>query len=128
MARIVTDTNAWLAYFRNEECSFFEISLSAGILEIPALVKLELLGNVLSNKERKALEELLSGVPTIGLNEDHFLRAAKLKADLQEKGISISARDSHIIQCAIDRDAILLSNDPLFIKIQDSTTVKVQMW
>lgn len=128
MASLVTDTGAWLAFFRNEDCSAFEIGLGAGILEIPALVKLELLGNVLGSKERKQLEEILSGVPTLGLSEDHFLRAARLKADLEEKGIRLSARDSHILQCARDRNAVLLSDDPLFTKIQDSTAVKVQMW
>lgn len=128
MAKIITDTNAWLAYFRNEECALFEMGLSAGVLEIPALVKLELLGNVLTPKERKALEELLSGVPTVGLSDEHLTRAAKFKAEMREKGISLSARDSHILQCAKDREAILLSNDPLFIKIQESTAVKVQMW
>jgi predicted nucleic acid-binding protein len=82
---------------------------------------------VLAPKERKALEQVLEPLPVLGADPAHLTRAARLKAELQERGISISARDAHVLQCAKDRDAILISNDPLFLRIQKSAGVRVQM-
>lgn len=128
MSLFVTDSSPWIAYFQGEDCAILETGLMVGAVGIPALVKVELLGNVLSAKDRKVLEKALESLPVLGLEPEHFLRAAKLKADLQEKGCSISARDAHILQVAIDQGAILISSDPLFQRIQKSAGVRVQMW
>ena len=127
MALLVSDISAWIDFFRGESSSLLEMGLEAGTLEIPAMVKVELLGNMLAARERKALEQVLEPLPVLGLDDDHLTRAAKLKAELQEQGISISARDAHVLQCAKDRGAILISNDPLFLRIQKSAGVRVQM-
>jgi predicted nucleic acid-binding protein len=115
-------------FFRGGECTLLEAGLAAGVVEIPALVKIELLGNVLGAKERKALEQALADLPVIGLDLAHLERAARLKAQLAEWGTAVSARDAHVLQCAKDRQAILISADPLFLRIQKSAGVKVQMW
>lgn len=127
MALLVSDISPWIDFFSGERSSLLEMGLEAGTLEIPAMVKIELLGNVLIPKDRKALEQVLEALPVLGTEPEHLLRAAKLKAGLQEQGISISARDAHVLQCAKDRDAILISNDPLFLRIQKSAGVRVQM-
>jgi predicted nucleic acid-binding protein len=127
MALLVTDISPWIDFFNGVPSSLLEMGLEAGNLEIPAMVKLELLGNSLAPKERRALEQVLEPLPIVGLDPDHLIRAAKLKAELLEQGISINARDAHVLQCAKDRDAILISNDPLFIRIQKSAGVRVQM-
>lgn len=128
MSRLVTDASPWIDYFAGSECSILEAGLLASAVEIPALVKTELLGNVLSAKDRKALERALEAVPVVGTEASHFLRAARLKAALGELGISLSARDAHVLQCALDRGAVLISRDPLFSRIQKSSGVRVQMW
>jgi predicted nucleic acid-binding protein len=127
MALLVSDISPWIEFFRGERSSLLEMGLEAGTLEIPAMVKIELLGNVLAPKERKALEQVLEPLPVLGSGPEHLTRAARLKAALQEQGISLSARDAHVLQCAKDRDAILISNDPLFLRIQKSAGVRVQM-
>lgn len=128
MALLVSDASPWVEFFAGRDCGLLETGLEAGIVEIPALVKIELLGNVLSAKDRKSLEQVLEPLPVLGLDPDHLLRAGKLKAALQEMGLAISARDAHVLQCAKDREAILISNDPLFLRIQKSAGVRVQMW
>jgi predicted nucleic acid-binding protein len=128
MSLLVTDSSPWVAYFRGEECALLETGLMAGTVGLPALVKVELLGNVMSTRDRKVLEKALESLPVLGIEPEHFLRAARLKADLSEKGISISARDAHVLQVAIDENAILISSDPLFRDIQKSAGVRVQMW
>ena len=124
---LVSDTAAWVRFFRGESVEILEMGLAAGLVEVPALVKTELLGNVLDTKFRKSLEQVLRPLPTLGTDPEHFLRAAKLKAELAEKGVAVSARDAHVLQCAIDRKAILISNDPLFLRIQKTAGVKVQI-
>ena len=128
MFKLVSDTSAWIAYFAGRDCPLLEAGLAAGTVEIPAMVKLELLGNVLTAKDRKSLEQTLAGLTVLSMNEEHITRAGRLKASLEEKGTAISARDAHILQCAIDQDAILISNDPLFVSIQKSAGVRVQVW
>ncbi len=123
----VTDTTPWVAFFQGESCPFLETALLAGTVEIPALVKLEVLGNALG-RERKNLEKIFSNLSLKGTDPEHFTRAARLKATLEEKAIFLSARDAHILQCALDGDGLLISNDPLFARIQKSTGVRVQMW
>lgn len=90
-------------------------------------MRTELLGNPLARRERKDLERLLNSLPTVGTDASHFARAGELKARLAEEGTLITARDAHILQCAIDRGALLLSRDPLFRTVELSTGVKVQM-
>lgn len=128
MALLVTDASPWLDYFAGKDCPILEAGLMAGAVEMPALVKVELLGNVLSAKDRKAFESALASIPTVGTDSEHYVRAARLKASLQEKGVALSARDAHILQCALDRDGILISNDPLFGRIQKTAGVRVQIW
>lgn len=127
MALLVSDISPWIDFFSGRRSSLLEMGLEAGTLEIPAMVKIELLGNVLAPKDRKSLEQVLAPLVVLGSDPEHLTRAAKLKAELQEQGISISARDAHVLQCAKDRDAILISNDPLFLRIQKSAGVRVQM-
>jgi predicted nucleic acid-binding protein len=128
MAVMVTDSTPWIAFFKGEDCPILEAGLDASIIELPALVKVELLGNRLPAKERKNLEEALSRIPLVEVSSEHLSRAGKLKADLTAHGFELSARDAHILQSALDRQAILLTNDPLFHRMQDSSGVRTQMW
>lgn len=125
---MVTDISAWVAYFSGEKCDALELALGAGMAGVPAMVKLELLANPISSREREAMLDLLNRLPTLGLEEAHLLRAAKLKANLEQEGICISSRDAHILQCAIDQNAVLLTNDPILYQLQKSAGVRAQMW
>ncbi len=128
MIRLVTDAGPWIAYLRGENCPLLELALQAGTVAIPALVKLELLGNPLKEKERKSLEGLLASLPTVELTQAHIFAAARLKAKLETAGIFLGARDAHILQCAVEQKALLLTRDPLFHGLQNSTAVQMQLW
>lgn len=128
MIKIVADASAWIAYFEPSGCPFLDFALGSGQVGIPALVKLEILGNLLDKKERLFLEEFMSNIPVLGINEGHFSRAAKLKTKLAGQSIFLSARDCHVLQCALDEGAMLLSKDSLFREIQESAAVRVQIW
>lgn len=127
MIRVVTDATPWLAYFSPEGCAPLELALGAGAVFVPPLVTTELLGNQLSVQNRERLEELLRPITIQKLHPEHWLRAGQLKAELERQGLFLSARDVHILQCAIDEQAVLLSVDPL-LKALKSSGVTVQMW
>lgn len=126
-ASLVADTSAWIAYFAGAGCLLLEQALLAGNVEIPALVKLELLGNSLDDQTRHALEAALSSIPVVSADSSQCERAGRLKAKLLDEGYAISVRDAHVLQSALDRGGMLLSDDPLFVDVQNSAGLKVQM-
>ncbi|RYZ95347.1 MAG: type II toxin-antitoxin system VapC family toxin [Proteobacteria bacterium] len=128
MNALIADTSAWIAYFGGEEVPLLEASLTAGLVLLPALVATELLGNRLTKKDRFDLEQVLGAVPSVGLDAKHFVRAGRLKGELADHGLAISARDAHVIQCAIDRRALILSRDPLYRHPTLSSLVQAQIW
>lgn len=127
MIRVVTDATPWLTYFSGEGCPPLELALAAGAACVPPLVTTELLGNQLSPLNRRQLEELLGPITIQNLHPEHWSRAGQLKAELEKQGQFLSARDVHILQCAIDEQAVLLSADPLLLGLK-SSGVTVQMW
>ncbi|HEU4463872.1 MAG TPA: PIN domain-containing protein [Gemmatimonadota bacterium] len=48
---------------------------------------------------------------------DHWVRVGELRRGLIEKGHAISTPDAHVAQCALDRDAPLLTADRAFVRI-----------
>jgi predicted nucleic acid-binding protein len=126
--RIVTDSTPWIAYFSGKNCAPLELALEAGAVRVPPLVEVELLGNSLPTKNRKILQELLRPITLGDLHPEHWARAGLLKSQLAEKGFQLSARDAHVVQCAIDQQAVLLSSDPLLSQIQKYSGVTVQIW
>lgn len=128
MAALVADTSAWVAYLGGETIPLLEAALAAGIVQMPALVITELLGNDIPRRERHELEEMLGSLPLLGANAAHYSRAGATKAELAKKGINMSARDAHIFQCALDVKGVLLSRDPLFRHPALSSLVPVQVW
>ncbi|MGZ3693933.1 MAG: PIN domain-containing protein [Bdellovibrionota bacterium] len=128
MIRVVTDATPWIDYFSGKKCAPLELALEAGVVSVPPLVQTELLGNSLEVRDRKTLEGLLRPIMIDKLHPEHWQRAGLLKAQLEEKGIFLSARDAHVVQCCIDQEAVLLSSDPLFRAIQKTCGVTVQIW
>lgn len=128
MIRVVTDSTPWIALLNGGDCPPLELALAAGVASVPPMIQAELLGNPLSLKERNSLEALLKPLVPEALHPEHWPRAGQLKAQLAEGGLFLSVRDAHLLQCAIDQQAVLLSSDPLFREIQKSTGVSVQMW
>ena len=115
---LVTDTSIWAAFFRGEECHLLEQGLKAGNIGVPALVKLEVLSSPAGNREKKSLAELMASLPTLGLDDLHITRAAQLREKCFRRGLNVSARDCHVLQCALDQKGILLARSPRFADIE----------
>jgi predicted nucleic acid-binding protein len=47
------------------------------------------------------------------------------RVTLRAHGVPVSTPDAHVAQCALDRDAVLLSRDKIFARIASRTGLKV---
>ncbi len=125
MAIVVADTSAWVFYLNGGSSDSLELALAAGSLALPMLVKLELLSVPVNKKQRKSLESLFQRLPVLGLAPEHIGYAAKMKADLETKGIRISARDAHVLQCVLDCDALFLTKDPFWAGLEKACGLRI---
>lgn len=127
MDSVIADTSAWVAFFHGDPSETLELALEACRLELPSLVKLELLGAPFTSQERKKLEDALALLPVIVFDEAQILKAAELKASLETKGYFMSARDAVLLQCVLDRNALLLTKDPLFLSLEKTCNLRISM-
>jgi len=49
-----------------------------------------------------------------------------LRRRLAGRGVSVSTPDAHVAQCALDRGALLLSRDAIFLRIAQTSELRVQ--
>lgn len=124
---VIADTSAWVCFFRGEKADILELALESGRVEVPSIVKLELLASPMSVQNRKRLEEALSSLPSIALDDEMARRAAELKASLESKGHLLNARDAFLLQCVLDRNALFLTTDPLFRSLQKTCNLRISM-
>ena len=81
------------------------------------VVAAELLSGRLDDSERADLQDLLSDLPALGGDLEHWFRVGRLRAVLRARGLSVSTPDAHVAQCALDVDGVLLTEDAIFGKI-----------
>jgi predicted nucleic acid-binding protein len=53
------------------------------------------------------------------------VRVGELRLRLRSGGLSVSTPDAHVAQCALDREALLLSNDRIFGRIARMVKLRV---
>jgi tRNA(fMet)-specific endonuclease VapC len=114
---LVVDTSAWIDFFGGGTVPLLEDALALGSVVLPPLVVAELVSGVRRDDRRAALVDLLEDLPLHETRRDHWVRVGELRGTLARKGLAISTPDAHIAQCALDRDAPLLSRDRVFSRI-----------
>jgi predicted nucleic acid-binding protein len=117
VSALVVDTSSWIAWLAGGGSPAVDEALEEGRLHLPVIVAAELLGGRLDESERAELQDMLSDLPAVGTEADHWFRVGKLRADLRVKGLSVSTPDAHVAQCAIDTGGLLLTEDRVFEKI-----------
>jgi predicted nucleic acid-binding protein len=114
---LVVDTSSWIDFFRGETIPLLEDALALGSVVLPPIVVAELVSGARKPSDRAALTDLLADLPLHETPREHWVRAGELRLRLLEKGHAISAPDAHVAQCALDRDAPLLTRDRAFSTI-----------
>lgn len=117
MSGVVVDTSVWIDFFAGVAVPAMEDALSRGIVVLPPIVVAELLSGARREQDRVAITEVLSDLALHDTPREHWLRVGELRRTLRARGISVSTPDAHVAQCAIDRDAPLLSRDAIFARI-----------
>jgi tRNA(fMet)-specific endonuclease VapC len=117
VSALVVDTSSWIAWLAGGGSPAVDEALEEGRLHLPVIVAAELLSGRFDDSERTELQDMLSDLPAVGTEASHWFRVGKLRAELREKGLTVSTPDAHVAQCAIDTGGVLLTEDRVFEKI-----------
>ena len=121
---VVVDTSVWIDFFGGRTAERLEEAMEVGSIVIPPLVVAELLSGV-KPKDRDAIVELLADLETAATPFPHWVAVGDLRSTLQRRGLTVSTPDAHVAQCALDCDALLLSQDAIFPKIAAFVPLRV---
>jgi predicted nucleic acid-binding protein len=117
VAGVVADTSIWIPHFRGEEIAALKRALQDGTVVVPPLVIAELIAGAQTAADRAAIGELLQDAPLHLTPLEHWIAVGELRRELGRRGLKVSTPDAHIAQCALDRDAVLLTRDGIFRSI-----------
>ena len=117
MSGVVVDTSVWIEFFAGRSTERLDEALRLGAVVLSPVVAAELLSGARHARDRRALVDLLTDLPLHPTPFAHWIAVGDLRAALQPRGVSVSTPDAHVTQCAIERDAMLLSNDAVFRRI-----------
>lgn len=122
---LIVDTSAWIDFFTGRTVPLLEDALALGTVVLAPIVLAELLSGARRDRDRRALLDLLDDLPLHETGRAHWVRVGALRAKLIAAGIGVSTPDAHVAQCALDRDAPLLSRDAVFARIARRTDLKL---
>jgi predicted nucleic acid-binding protein len=125
VAGVVVDTSVWIDFFAGKPAEELEEALSGGAVVIPPIVVAELISGA-SAQQRGTIGELLQDAPVHETPLDHWIRVGDLRRELARKGVAVTIPDAHVAQCALDRDAVLLTHDAAFARIARHTTLRLR--
>lgn len=121
----LVDTD-WLVDCLNEKNSARDVLrplVEAGRVATSVIVIAELheglLGDRDPDRKRLVLEDLLAGIPVIGLAEATARQFAKLRFNLRSTGQMINDHDIWIAATALEHSLILVSRDKHFERISE---------
>lgn len=110
---IVADTDVLIDFLAGEGLAADRIylELERGDLRTTVITRFELLCGARSNRQRKAVTELLDALPAIALDKAAADAAAELRRDLERRGEDIGMADSLIAGIVLHRNGILLTRN-----------------
>ena len=124
MSAVVVDTSAWIDYFGGRPAERLDEAMQTGVVVVPPIVVCELLSGVKA-RDRGALLELLADLEVAAASFTHWVAVGDLRAALQRRGLAVSTPDALVAQCALERDALLLSQDAVFTRMAAFVPLRV---
>lgn len=126
MSGVIVDTSVWIDCFAGRSTSAIEDALAQGVVVLPPVVVAELVSGAKRPKDRAAIADLMREIPIYETPLAHWIRVGELRRYLKDKGLTVSTPDAHVAQCALDRDALLLSRDAIFQRIARVSRLRVK--
>lgn len=114
MSGLVVDTSVWIDFLAGRPVAVLEDALAQGMVVLAPIVVSELVSGARRERERAAIVDLVGDLPVHDTPLDHWFRVGDLRRGLTARGVFVSTPDAHVAQCALDRDAMLLSRDDVF--------------
>jgi predicted nucleic acid-binding protein len=122
---VVVDTSVWIDFLAGVPIPALEEALARGVVVLAPVVVAELISGARRARDRAAIADLLAELSLHDTPIDHWIRVGELRQALRDRGITVSTPDAHVAQCAIDRDALLLSRDAVFRRVARHSRLKV---
>ncbi|HUP20285.1 MAG TPA: PIN domain-containing protein [Gemmatimonadota bacterium] len=116
-AGLIVDTSVWIDFLAGETVPLLEDALAIGSVVVPPVVVAELVSGARTDAERDDLVSLLEDIEVHPAAREHWVRVGELRRAMIRAGRPVSTPDAHVAQCALDRDAPLLSRDRAFPRI-----------
>lgn len=117
MSGVVVDTSVWIDFFAGRPVPLLVDALAEGSVALPPIVVAELVSGARAAREREALAQLFRELPVHETPLEHWVAVGELRRRLASRGLSVSTPDAHVAQCALEREAALLSRDAVFGRI-----------
>jgi predicted nucleic acid-binding protein len=114
---VIADTSEWVEYLSGRPAPALDQALVAGLVTLPPIVVAELVSGAVRPSDRLAIADLLADLPVHETPLNHWIKVGDLRRELRKRGVAASTPDCHVAQCALDRDAVLLTRDRIFTKI-----------
>ena len=126
MSDVVADTSAWIDFFAGRAVPTLEDALAQRLVVLPPLVVAELISGARRPSDRAAITALVRDLPVHETPLEHWIRVGELRRGLSARGLSVSTPDAHVAQCALDREAMLLSRDRVFLRVARLTSLQLR--
>lgn len=123
-ARVLADTNVWIAFFRGKRARGAERKVAEALDRLIAedrvvlcgVVEMELLSG-LREAERTLLESHLSALLYLDTEREDFRRAGEILGTLRRQGVTVPAPDALIAALCLRHELPLLELDKHFAHI-----------
>jgi tRNA(fMet)-specific endonuclease VapC len=123
---VVADTSVWIDFLAGRPVPLLEDALAHAAVVLPPIVVAELVSAARRPADRRAIQELVRELAIHETPLDHWVRVGELRRNARDRGLSVSTPDAHVAQCALDRDAILLSRDAIFARIASVSPLRLR--
>ncbi len=124
---VIVDSSVWIDSFSGEFIAPLDRAINEAALVLSPLVIAELLSGNFPSAIRERIGELLQDFPLHETPLAHWIAVGNLRRMLAARGIKASIPDAHVAQCALDRDATLLTRDEIFTRIARHTSLRLQL-
>ena len=122
---VVVDSSVWIDVLNEKPSADLEDVLARGVAVIPPIVVAELVAGASTVRHREALEELLQEIVVHETSLQHWIEVGDLRRRLKHAGVTVTVPDAHVAQTAIDRRALLLTRDAIFLKIAKHSALRL---
>lgn len=122
---VIVDSSFWIDVLAGATIVEIERAMADGTLKLTPIVIAELLSGDLTPQQRIVVGELLQDFDLHDTDLGHWMRVGELRRRLAARGVNVAIPDAHVAQCALDRDATLLSRDEIFRRIAQHTRLRV---